>query len=428
MRKNTILFLLMMFFITSCSLSPIALTPNVLEIGSTPTATETVTPRLTPTPITLPTATLDNRSSFQQSTSVLSDDFEQRCAVYTNQGFKLQGFLIVKMNMALPANQEKDISIIDLMNGTSTLFNSKEFSIPTVYNISPDRKWYFYLDSENIGAQLHIKAISGRENSVFYWDKQWGENINMSWLDNEHLSILKFSDKGQRMPFIIILSPFTGEWQTLEPNFPSGQNNDIPIVYVDQLLSRTIYVSGNSYVLWNAETGKDMWKKQGVNFSMLPRGWSPDGNIFAFIDTNTDTATINNEIYGVNRKGEEIQLTDLSNSFPLAKEIYILGMEWSPNSKYIAFSFLVKSKGKDFPNSPLLAVVDVENKKTTNLCIPVSQYAGEIVWSPFSDQVAVTTPMNSDVPGSDVVITDINQGSAFELIQNATTLGWMIAP
>jgi hypothetical protein len=419
MRRNITWILVLVFTVTSCNSFPATPDPGSTINGK---STATAIPKSIPTP------TVEDSTALQ--TPVLSNRFEQKCIEYDNQGFKSQGFLLLNMGIPLPVNQEQNILIVNLNNGTSTSFDGSAFSVPTVYNISPSGKWYFYLRTENTGNQLHINSIDWQEKLVLYWDKNWGENIKfMSWLDDEHLSILKFPSEGPRTPFIVILNPFTGEWRTLEPNFPSGQNNDIPLVYVDPSLSKAIYISGNSYVLWDVETGRDIWRKRGVNFTMLPRGWSPDGTKFAFVSTNKGTGTLSSEIYSVDRDGQETQLTDLSGAFPLAKEIYILGMEWSPNSKYIAFSFLVKDdKESNFLNSPSLALVDIENKKTINLCIPVSQYAGEIVWSPFSDQVAVTSTTSFDTTEMNVVIVDIKHSVAYNLYNNATTLGWMIVP
>ena len=309
--------------------------------------------------------------------------------------------------------------------------------IPTVYNISPDRKWFYYFETltSRAGSRLHISSIDGQEQSVAYWDDGWGQFVN--WLDSQRLVVWPPVDDLHPYGFAVILNPLTGELQELPPKFASGLNSLVLAIDYNPSLTRAVYLSGNYYILWDTQSQLDIWKRRGANYSYLLRGWSLDGNQFAAVLTKEDVRQ--SDIFLITPDGQETQLTHLTEAYPAMSEIYIEDMIWSPDGRYLAF--ITKVKESDIYNikGPTLMVVDVVTQQVTDYCIVVSRYSGgHLVWSPTSQQIVIASPIDyqayiENAPKGiavplQVVLVGILSNTATRLIENMTPMGWMLEP
>lgn len=305
----------------------------------------------------------------------------------------------------------------------------------TQNSISPNRRWFFYFtpSSPGSGGYLQVATIDGQEQEIPFWDTSWGEDA--MWLNDQSLVIRLPSRDGT----VIVINPFSGHWQKLIPDFASGLNTDFPLVYYSPNLTRAVYISGNYFVLWDAQNKRDLWRKQGVNFSMLSGGWSPDGSRFAMVVTDKDNVAgvVHSDVYVVNQNGEETRLTQFTNAYPPIRQIFIDDLEWSPDGKYLALSLEIKD-GSSLFKEPTLMIASVETKDVTDYCLVVSQYDGNIVWSPSGKQLVITSPidfsqyMTSAPKGerqhTQVILIDIGQGSAIKIAEDTASVGWMVAP
>jgi hypothetical protein len=307
------------------------------------------------------------------------------------------------------------------------------------YAVSPNRKWFAYIEpsATDVRGRLHVISADGQDQPVVArWDNAWGQIEG--WLDDQQLilrpSVSRLDDVGT----IMVLNPFTGEWKKLSPDFARGINIDvklIPPVFYNTSLTRVIYLSGQYLVLWDIQSQKELWRKPGGNFTVMPE-WSPDGSRFAMViyEHNPQTNFIHDELYMVDQDGRETQLTRLSDSYSSMPEIHIERLEWSPDGHYIALLLDVQDDVHEYKKWNLV-VVDVATKQVTDYCISAKSNP---VWSPNGEQLVVTTPIDygeykmavdsGKIPHVRVVLIDVGGQFAVQLANDIIPVGWMILP
>lgn len=466
MIKQFLLLILSIVILAGCSttITPDSSTFNVshtpkpsdmlVAISSTPSAmaqTTSVTASLTPEILKTktPALTMDTTPTFTTTTIAEfprpdpSSGVSQQCLNIGNTlptGMVLTGTMILDAGQFKSDDKEGVVYLLDLSDRDISLMSELSLStnkLPTYNNISPDRKWFYYFEpsSSGAGSQLHISSVDGQEQSVAYWNEMWGQVVY--WLDSQRLIIWPPVDDLHPYGFAFILNPFSGEYQALPPKFSSGLNSLVLAVDYNPSLTRAVYLSGNYYILWDTQSQLDLWKKRGANYSYLLRGWSSNGNQFAYVVTNEDAKQ--SDIFLITPDGIETQLTHLAEAYPSVSEIYIEDMAWSPDGRYLAFITKVKDVDLYDMEGPTLMVVDVATQQVTDFCIVVSRYSGgHLIWSPTSQQVIVASPIDyqeyiknaSKGPAVpvEVVLVDIINKTATKLTENMAPVGWMIEP
>jgi hypothetical protein len=418
----------------------IAQTSTVIQPSSvilSPTKTLKPTRTVSPTPQATPT-----RSIFDFPAPVSGSVVRQQCLTLQDDlpdGQNMKGTVVLGTEKLDRLGIYGEAYLIDMQNGTTHLAFKTQFKgdfVPSIYRISPDRKWFFYFETlaDGKGSQLHISAIDGREMPVAYWDLAWGDSAE--WLDDRRLIVWPPSDWINGI--YIILNPFTGEWQKQVADAHVVRNSSItyPMIHYNPNLKQAIYQSGDSiYILWDIPSNQEIWIKRGANFYVPPR-WSPDGTQFAMVITQSDFRQ--SDIFVVTPDGRETQLTHLAEAYPSISEIYIEDMEWSPDGRYIAFTVFGRNDVVEF-KGPTLMVFDVATRQITDYCVVVSEYSGGyLVWSPDSKQVVVASPIDyleyietapkGVKPHVRVVWLDIEKGVAAQIAEDMAPMGWMLSP
>jgi WD40 repeat protein len=392
-----------------------------------------------------PTLTATNATAITQfPLPVLESGVSQQCLTIGNNlpaGTVLTGTLILDARPTSTTGNEGDVYLMTFPSGEigsmPGVLGLSSNQIPTVYNISPGGKWFYYFEplTSRAGDQLHISSINGQEQLAANWHEGWGQAVN--WLDSRRLVVWPPVNDLHPYGFAIILDPFTGELHELPPNFTSSLNSLVLVVDYNSSLTRAVYLSGNYYILWDTQSQVDLWKRRGANYSYLLRGWSPDGDRFAAVITREDAKQ--SEIFLITPDGQETQLTYLAEAYPTMPEIYIEDLAWSPDGRYLAFVTKVKNDDVYDIEGPTLMVVDITTQQVVDYCIVASRYSGgHLVWSPTSQQLIVATPTDYQeyienapkgiVTPLHVVLIDIINQTATKLGENMAPMGWMVSP
>jgi len=261
--------------------------------------------------------------------------------------------------------------------------NEEKHIIPNTIDIftpliasSPDHKRIAFFDFDN-GAGWVISA-NGNRTEVYIKEKING--IFYGWLDNKRVI---FVDRSHSDGSIVTLDIDTGIVNKtatgLHDLFSLGPNRwyaggDQPTAIFDSTLSRLIYLSGElpneavgkwGFIMRDMETQKVLWSSKSNDLGVQPK-WSPDNSHAAILITSENES--NDQIYIVNREGQDIQTIDTN----------IIGVdliEWSPDGTEISYA------GKD-----VLEVYDFASKELQEY--QLDEQAAVIVWSPTGKQIA----------------------------------------
>lgn len=335
----------------------------------------------------------------------------------------------------------RDAYLLDAKTGSVTLLPRLAEESPTMFSVSPNRRWLAYFGEntnlansrliviDSSGKQILTKAVSKSE-----W---WGID---SWLNNDEILI----DKYQSLPNIslatplpvLVLNPFTGFEENLAGNYPN-------MVYLyprvewevfgfsaagyDPTLMLVAYArDDNKVVLWDIQANQEITTIRGAaSFGNGPV-WAPDGSRF-IIDTQIrDEIIWSEELYSISSTGEQTRLTHLTDYFT---EVFIRGYRWSPDGRMVAFWLATKPDvipGLPSKNSliPRLAVLDTETRQITSYCLEGAMVSAP-VWSLNGTQLLINVrDGNSFSP----VLVDIEHKISAWIARNSIPVGWMIEP
>lgn len=301
-------------------------------------------------------------------------------------------------------------------------------------SVSPNRKAYAYHNIQS--NQLLVFSSAGQLLHTLVWKKDWGYVGN--WIDDERI-LIELSKPDQSRPTydeyprtLLILNPVTGEQKVYPPNFPDIDKaaniewDGFGSTVYDPLVTRVIYpanVKGNSamsYILWDVPGNREIKQLQlPVALGGMPR-WFTDGT--KFILNGHD-----GEFYVVNRDGEVSQITHVNsgtNGSKFSSRYY----SWSPDGKTVAL-WLESTESK----STHIALLDVDNQKIKDLCIPAGynpmrlEYTPIPVWSPDGKYLLIEAD-NQENGESDVVVVDVEAQTAQKIASNRNPLGWIVLP
>jgi hypothetical protein len=221
--------------------------------------------------------------------------------------------------------------------------------------------------------------------------------------------------------------------QEILPSFPVETDNGTLMgldedaqsyfVYYDPLLTRVVIfryrddTTSGTFELWDVQLKKTLWIKTSPNILLISRPvWSSDGAYFAFILSPDNAVEKGGVLYLVDRDGHE--MWSLGRAAP--------ELSFSPDGKSLAMRWW---KVKDNLYNPI-AIIEIASHKTTvydlvdDHSIPNGQYS---IWSPDSRYIALNEIIE-DETNNRVIIFDIVNKRAFELIRGVSVLGWMSSP
>jgi hypothetical protein len=402
---------LSVIFLTACGSTPQSIVTEV------PQAVEsTARSSLTPTQLQVH----DSAPSFTQSCMVIQNAWPK--------SESLSGYLIAKSDpnplygkgTTFAVNLENQEKILLLSDDKATKFE------PSSLTISPDRNWLMYFKVDLSGKNyLHLGTAREQDKYSVYWDDSW-DSIGI-WLNEKELLIPPSMDNQRAFAF----NPFTSETKELNSEFPSGLNFTFPFFYYDPTLSKAVYISGDNYILWDANSNTDIWLKS-TNGPYLAPKWSQDGKHVAMIIRNEEpeSNTVHDELVLVDREGNENNITDFRNHFSQTANVHIANFEWSPDNQHMAILLEVASRKND-PTQPTLIIMNTLSNQTIDLCIPIVG-SSNLAWSPSGNQVAInvkdvgqSSKTNQEVQMSNIgVIIDLTTNVAAKTIDNAIIVGW----
>lgn len=287
--------------------------------------------------------------------------------------------------------------------------------LPVIYGsgtVSPDHRWIYYRGEDK---QLHVISSSGEIHTSQPVKDYWFGSLG--WLDNHRIVFLRTKQKPIGLD---IFDPFTGELQTVEPDFKDFWFYDFEAsgwrvwkLVVDPTLTRVGYMrdaNGPVFTLVDLENNTTLWEWDRGSIGLGdPPVWSPDGKQLAVIASGDPQDNISRfQIFTVDPQGHATQWVDIPSSIAFDKK----GTQWSPDGRYIAFY------GKS------LYVLDLKKRQLVDFCIQPNpgDSTGSITWSPNSKKLIY---QRYQMPG---LLVDIEKGIAAMVSDDPQifTLGWLV--
>lgn len=311
----------------------------------------------------------------------------------------------------------------------------KDNEILSDFASSPDNEWLVYIRSiidgiTTVSSYLELISADGKLN------KSIPIEINITtlsrWLDNQRIILRAGFEPTSTQ---IVLNPFTKQRQELLLDIPDIYNNSLSldwnnqgIIVFDPTITRAVYAGlPADLVLIDLTNNVVLARISPVPIAHSVPEWSPDGEQFVFTNADiTDPEKLQFELYSISKNGQVNQLTNLAAYY---ESIFILSYIWSPDGRYIAF--WLEEDHHDQIGIVRLAVLDTVTLEVTNYCLN-SIYKGynappPLFWSPDSKNLIIEVIDQNDNDMSRLILVNIAQGSATQIAENITPVGWLKA-
>jgi len=317
---------------------------------------------------------------------------------------------------------------------------------------SPNRRWLAY-EAYRWEDNKYYKdgLVIVKNDGSLYKTLDNVTYILLGWLDDENLVLRALvyiptsdaypipSEDMTVVPPLLILNPFTGERQILEPDIPDlfPWGGKIPwwygwsgLVY-DPTLRYAAYLGEEGLTLRDLENERTI---ASALFDVYSRPyWSPDGERFAVTDSLDHRISLY-EIFTMDLNGEVLQLSNLS-AYHISN--YVSGLTWSPDGRYLAFWLSSWDEEVEYTfyntmiNPPAsLAVLDTVSGKMINYCIQGDSLEFDTpLWSPDGSQIVILEDQDTDSVDYDrVILIDLELGLAAQIVENMIPVGWLREP
>ncbi|NOT05698.1 MAG: hypothetical protein HOP27_13965 [Anaerolineales bacterium] len=387
---------------------------------------------------------------------LLAAQFLSGCNVSPNIQFECPNVetnlssLNAKGSLILDASETFQTYLMDMNSQDMIQINKSEENLE-FFEVSPGRKWMVYnaaILDENLNYLLNDIVIAGVYNQLIKSlpsEDNWGP---IHWLDDERLIINLIKTGESASLNFLVLNPFTNKRQELSANYPNIYNQKpLPnwdgwgITAFNPQLDQVVYLEGDVsgpyyYTLWDIQKKEAITQIQAPgDISTIPR-WSADSDKFAIAPSLFSKMGDypSYDLFSVSRDGSTTQLTHLSDYYPW---VYIGGLSWSPDSRYIAFWY---SSWTDMPSfgtrgDYFLGVLDIQTGLTTNYCTH-GELGAEVgsrkyqppLWSPDSRHVIVKSQIGEDFLNFQTILVDIQKNRAFLIAEKLEPVGWLVSP
>ncbi|NLI91925.1 MAG: hypothetical protein GX434_06850 [Peptococcaceae bacterium] len=317
------------------------------------------------------------------------------------------------------------------------LETGKKKDIPNVENyliVSPNQKMFAYEDAQS--QKLMIFTSDGQLLRSMERKKDWG--FLGKWQNNEQIIFPKYVDPpNEEYPHsLIVLNPFSGEEQILQPKYPNIENTSYRLEWegsgttvYDPMITEVVYPGyiegkGMGYILFDIKDKTKLTELPSSVFGNTPK-WFLDGSKFI-------VNARGGEFYLITRDGDIKQITHMNPAYDPSKndfnyESYFYSL--SPDERYLAL-WLTSSLTKD----TTLAILNISTGEVTDFCIPhgpdplVMPYMPIPIWSPDSKAIVVDANYQNGGNGNDVILIDLIEKNAIRIDQNLTPVGWLALP
>lgn len=281
----------------------------------------------------------------------------------------------------------------DLMTGKTQPYLEKPLLKQEA--VSPDLQKFFYLvdDVNSSTKQLIIRSIAGEILSEMEWKPEWGSTAY--WFDDQRIMFARPDPIAYVYGTQLLINPFQNSVQKISPKFSKPLNSDILSIRYAPALDRVLYLSGDSFILQDVQSGQILWNDGLLGSAIFP-AWSTDGSYALLVRGTKNPAYprfMNNELYQLEKDGGETQLTSFQAAYPALDDIRIETFSPSPNKKYIAMVVTLANANEKYPG-PILMVLDLERKQVKNTCLIAINH--DLSWSPDGSELAITIPKDNN--------------------------------
>jgi hypothetical protein len=285
------------------------------------------------------------------------------------------------------------------------------------------------VSSNAIKHSLVIRSVNGEQPIIYpRHENEW--NYIAYWLSNEWLAIV---NENSSPDSLILLNPFTGQKQTLIPDYPDMTIDEYmwrfwpTIASYDPTLTRVVYVghtssTGNELVLWDRQSKQAVVKIPHNQYAEDHPRWAPDGKSFVFTRTAEDASLNLDELALVSWDGEITPLTNLTAYYP---EVSIKTYRWSPDGRYLAF--WLATKVSEDPNSDWkieFAILNMNDLTVINYCIRTYDNFPNTIWSPDSRYLAIEVVDKDE--STHAILVDTMDKYAALIADGVIPSGWMV--
>ncbi|HVN54585.1 MAG TPA: hypothetical protein VMT46_09670 [Anaerolineaceae bacterium] len=294
------------------------------------------------------------------------------------------------------------------------------------YARSPDGKWLAYiesaLDAQGIRTRqrnLRLVRSDGRIVDLSSVEGTWEYLIG--WEDSEHIELLVADAPYFRA---VSFNPFNGQVHDLPP-LPKDFGRDFStfsaLAYNSQLTHLVYQPAGGD----GSRTLVDLHATQAIGLSDQPvqkAVWSPDGTHLAFAaldrDTRDDTLTL------IDRAGKTVKLSNPEGAYPVDA---FSGFAWSPDGRSLA-TWMRYHENRGPVENWTLGLIDWKNQFVVDTCLGTapSGTANRLVWSPDGRWLTFTylsLEEGDTVPHS--LLLDTQSHSAYPLEDYMVVLDWL---
>ena len=335
--------------------------------------------------------------------------------------------------------------LVNMKTGETTQLAVTEGHLHS-FVVSPDRKSMAFanviFDKEGriVREDLILADADGVRQKVILWEENWHTLLGIT---NDQRALISYDTSGisaekQYPRALLVLNPFTGQRQTVNPNFPGYiRQATIPFwdgwngVLYDPTASYAIYPKSIpdelgedfAFALWDVKknrlvsTFEDIYSNLKMMSMAAPMPvWSPDGSQFGLPGQFIEGKELRFELFKVSKDGLVEQLTHLSNIAAPRGLIF----SWSPNSSKIAMYLYSYS----YMTDDHAALLDLNSGDVTDFCVEKhGNHSKAPIWSPDGTQILVYDQYTEKQ--SRVILIDIVQNFAAVIAEDMEPVGWM---
>lgn len=324
---------------------------------------------------------------------------------------KPKNSFVVKNVFLFNLENNQEINILkedELLSYTNSIAVSPNYKFLAYGVVNTNNETIHLILSNSVGERQKIISLESDIPFPMYGNVQ-------KWLNDQQLLL----DRN-------IFNPYTEETILFDPeSFPDNAPDDFGIhsIQFDPTITRVIYTSSDATIVMVDIETKQVLAEVKAPYAGMPKiAWSSDAKWVAIVGENSKTGSNSDEIFLIDRDGNEVkQVTNLS-TFEGSGAIFNLA--WSPDNRQIAFWQNDISSSK---KGLRLFVLDIEAEKITSYCTwgePKNTTFFGPIWSPDSKHLLIGDLRTKDTANS--IVIDIEKNLAIIVGENFIPVGWML--
>lgn len=337
----------------------------------------------------------------------------------------------IKKDIFSPPENTQLIGFIRIDDGFALAKLTSDFSWEVIPNtqdslplgFSPNAKWLSLVIRQDNSTDL-LRVIDAK-GTVIDHEIEFLLNTDSRWLNNDLMIMIPNDKQKQRYLF----NPFTNESLPF-PSFPNEKiderfanvywfsPNGMKVAYLETDEKYRSYYSLEKHVIYDVKTGKNV--ETGLNWVISPPAWSPDGKLIALVSLgrlHVIRQIPSHEIFLADAStGESRQFSDFFNMFG---GVFISGLSWSPNGRYMLFELDLIDDSLPESFEPSLYLLDLRTEQIIDLCLDeISERS--YYWSYSGQMVGWHSRLG------DMYLLDVTTGDLFfQSSPKVGLIGWL---